>query len=151
MNHFIKSGSNWNPYTKKEFDEKTIRNISIFINYFRLNKNHNYKWMNIHQAYTDASYAMEKMGFYNNCEWFLEFNAKQIRNIIRLFKLISFNIYNHNEYFNNLDEDNIYYDFSRNIINLFSNGNINFLLCCNFILEFHNDKYLLFSYFQLLN
>jgi len=144
LNHFIKSGSNWNPYTKKEFDSKTLRNLSIFIDYFHLNKSHHYKWTSIHQAYTDASYALEKMGFYNNCEWFLEFNPKQIKNIIRLFKLISFNIYNSNEFFNNIDDDNIHFDFVKNIINLFNNGNINFLLCCNFMKAlsvYNNDFY----------
>jgi hypothetical protein len=144
LNHFIKSGSNWNPYTKLEFDYKTIRNLSIFIKYFNLNKSQDYQWTSIRQAYTDASYALEKMGFYNNCEWFLQLNPKQIKNIIRLFKLISFNIYNYNEFFNNLDENNIYFDFSKNIIHLFSNGNVNFLLCCNFMKAlsvYNNDFY----------
>lgn len=133
LNHFIQSGSNWNPYTKREFDYKTIRNISIFIQYFRLNKDYSYNWSSLHQAFTDASYIVEKLGFYNNCEWFLQFTPKQIKNIIRLFKLISYNIYNHDEFFNNMNEDDIYFDFARNIIKLFKNGNINFLLCCNFM------------------
>ena len=88
-------------------------------------------------------------------QWFLKLSKIQIRNIIRLFRVISLrnNNNNHEEYFrdllllifdNNNNEDEIYYSFARNIIKIFENGDSNFLLCCNFMKSvgvYSNDFY----------
>jgi hypothetical protein len=150
--YFIENkGNNWNPYTKKEFDEKIIRNLKIFINYFILTNDSIqdiYKWNTIIQAYTDVSQSIEKIGFYTNTEWFLKLTTKDIKNIIRLFKLLSVYIEENNNYFDisNINENTIFYDFARESIKLFDDGNNNFLLCCNYMkslamysLDFYNN------------
>lgn len=131
--YFIENkGNNWNPYTKKEFDKTILKNLKLFIKYNNLNNNYNNNWNSVLQAYTDVSQALEKIGFYNNTEWFLKLTSRQIKNIIRLYKIMSNNDEN---YFNNNDikDDTIFYDFAREIIKLFEDGNSHFLLCCNFI------------------
>ena len=143
----VEKGNNWNPYTKKQFEPNIIRNLNIFINYFNLvdNKNNDkYNWKTINQAYTDVSQSLEKIGFYNNTEWFLKITSKQIKNIIRLFKIISANNEDNNNYFNDINDNTIFFDFAREIIKLFENGNLQFLLCCNFMKAlsmYNNDFY----------
>ena len=47
-------------------------------------------------------------------------------------------------YFNNIDDNNIFYDFAKEIIRLFEDGNSNFLACCIFmkaISVYSNDFY----------
>lgn len=143
--YFIEEkNNNWNPYTKKPFNYKTIRNLKIFVNYFKLINNNNYSWTTISQAFTDVVQIIEKLGFYTNMEWFLKLTPKQIKNIIRLFKVISSSI--DNNYFKG-DFNNdllLYYDFATEIIKLFENGNTKFLLCCNFMKAlsiYSNDFY----------
>ncbi len=143
--YFIRTNGNWNPYTKKTIIPKIIINLDNFINYFKLNRVYNNnQWKTLEQAFTDVSQVIEKIGFYTNTQWFIKLNTKQIRNIIRLFKIISIrnnNNNNFNEFFNDMiinineTEDNhqIYYYFAKEIIRLFEDGNSNFLLCCNFM------------------
>jgi len=131
--YFIdKKGNNWNPYTKKEIEPKIIRNLKIFIQLNKLDNNPNNKWTSVIQAFTDVSQSLEKIGFYNNTEWFLKLTSRQIKNIIRLYKIMSNNDEN---YFkeDDIKEETIFYDFAREIINLFEDGNSHFLLCCNFM------------------
>ena len=140
FNYFISTNSNWNPYTKTQLSFKIIRNLNIFINYFNLNIKINNIWTSINQAYTDVSQSLEKLGFYNNTEWFLKLTSRQIKNIIKFFKLISRN----NDYFLNITEETIFYDFAKDTIRLFENGNSNFLLCCNYMKSlgvYSNDFY----------
>jgi len=73
-----------------------------------------------------------KIGFYNNPMWLLKLTSKQIRGIIKTFKLATRDNTG-NDYFNDITDNNIFYDFARDIIKLFENGNDNFMLCCNFI------------------
>lgn len=143
--YFIRTNGNWNPYTKKTIIPKIIINLDNFIDYFKLNRVYNNnQWKTLEQAFTDVSQVIEKIGFYTNTQWFIKLNTKQIRNIIRLFKIISIrnnNNNNFNEFFNDMiinineTEDNhqIYYYFAKEIIRLFEDGNSNFLLCCNFM------------------
>jgi hypothetical protein len=143
--YFIEKKENsWNPYTKKDFESYILRNLKMFIKYNNLliiTKNN--KWTSNIQAYTDVSQSLEKMGFYNNTEWFLKLTTVQIKNIIRLYKIMSDNddIY-FNE--NNIKEDNIFFDFAKEIIKLFEDGNSHFILCCNFMKSlsmYSNDFY----------
>jgi len=141
----ITKGNNWNPYTKKPFEDNIIRNLNIFIDYFKLvNKNNEkYKWDTVVQAFIDVSQSLEKIGFYNNTDWFLKLTSKQIKNIIRLYKIITINNEN-NDYFTEINDNTIFFDFAREIIKLFENGNSNFLLCCNFMKAlsiYSNDFY----------
>jgi hypothetical protein len=131
--YFISTNGNWNPYTKHEINPRIIRNLFIYINYYNLETNYNNEWTTVNQAYTDVSQSIEKIGFYTNTEWFLKLTSKQIKNIIRLFKIISQNI--SNDYFTNLlnDETSIFFDFAKETIRLFENGNSSFLLCCNYM------------------
>lgn len=153
--YFIRTNGNWNPYTKKTIIPNIIINLDKFIDYFKLNRTYNNEWKTLEQAYTDVSIIIEKVGFYTNTQWFLKLTVKQIKNIIRLFRIISYrnNRININDYFNdfiiiiNEDESNnmqIYYYFAREIIKLFNEGNSNFLLCCNFMKAigvYSNDFY----------
>ena len=155
--YFIRTNGCWNPYTKKIIEPKIINNLEIFIDYFKINKNNNNSWKTLEQAFTDVSLIIQKVGFYTNMQWFLKLSKIQIRNIIRLFRVISLrnNNNNHEEYFRDLlllifdndndnNEDEIYYSFARNIIKIFENGDSNFLLCCNFMKSvgvYSNDFY----------
>ena len=136
--------NNWNPYTKKEFEPNIKYKLKLFIKYNKLiSKNDNNNWTSVIQAYTDVSQSLEKIGFYNNTEWFLKLTTKQIKNIIRLYKIISVN---DDMYFKeeNIHENNIFFDFAREIIKLFEDGNSHFILCCNFIKAlsiYSNDFY----------
>jgi virulence-associated protein VapD len=136
LKYFIDTNGGWNPYTKQELSETTIRNLNYFIKYFKLNKKNKlnkYEWSSIHQAFTDVSQIIEKIGFYNDTKWLLKLTSNQIKNIIKTFKLVS-REYNGNEnYYINITDNNIFYDFARETIKLFENGNDNFVLCCNFI------------------
>ena len=150
--YFIRTNGNWNPYTKKTIIPNIIINLDNFIDYFKLNRVYNSnQWKTLEQAFTDVSQVIEKIGFYTNTQWFIKLNAKQIINIIRLFKIISIRN-NNNEFFNDMiininetdDNHEIYYYFAKEIIRLFEDGNSNFLLCCNFMKAigvYSNDFY----------
>jgi len=125
--------NNWNPYTKREFESTIIKKLKIFIELNKLiNNNNNNKWTSIIQAYTDVSQSLEKIGFYNNTDWFLKLTSRQIKNIIRFYKILS---NNDDTYFKieDINEETIFFDFAREIIKLFEDGNGHFLLCCNFM------------------
>lgn len=138
--YFILTNGNWNPYTKQPLNNKIIRNLIMYIDYYNLEIKKENKWTTLNQAYTDVSQSLEKIGFYTNTEWFLKLTVKQIKNIIRIFKLIT----EENNYFNDINENNISYEFAKNIIDLFEDGNSKFLFCCNFMKSlgmFSNDFY----------
>ena len=136
LKYFIDTNGGWNPYTKQEFSESTIKNLNYFIKYFKLNNKkslNKYEWNSIHQAFTDVSQIIEKIGFYNDTRWLLKLTSKQIKNIIKTFKLVSREYEGIENYFVDITDNNIFYDFAREIIKLFENGNDRFILCCNFI------------------
>ena len=136
LKYFIDTNGGWNPYTKQEFPETTIKNLNYFIKYFKLNKKNTlnkYEWSSIHQAFTDVSQIIEKIGFYNDTKWLLKLTSNQIKNIIKTFKLVSREYQGIENYYLNITDNNIFYDFARETIKLFENGNDNFILCCNFI------------------
>jgi len=136
LKYFIETNGNWNPYTKQEIPNNIIRNLNYFIKINKLNKNNNkinkYEWSSIPQAFTDVSKIMEKIGFYNDVKWFLKFTSNQIKNIIKTYKIITRECENNN-FFNNINDNTIFYDFAREIILLFEKGNDNFNLCCYFV------------------
>jgi hypothetical protein len=136
LKYFIDTNGGWNPYTKQELPETTIKNLNYFIKYFKLNKKNTlnkYEWSSIHQAFTDVSQIIEKIGFYNDTKWLLKLTSNQIKNIIKTFKLVSREYQGIENYYLNITDNNIFYDFARETIKLFENGNDNFILCCNFI------------------
>jgi len=138
--YFIAKNGNWNPYTKNLISYHIINKLTLYINYFKLELINENKWTTLNQAYTDVSQLIEKIGFYTNTDWFLKLTSKQIKNIIKIFKLISKN----NNYFNDINEENIFYDFAKEIMNLFEDGNSKFFLCCNFMKSlglYSNDFY----------
>jgi virulence-associated protein VapD len=144
LKYFLETNGNWNPYTKKPINEEVIKNLDIFIkinNLIHKNKNDRYNWLSVNQAFTDVSQILERMGFYNNSEWFIKLSPKQIKNIIHLFNVMSAT---NQTYFNNMDDNNLFYDFAKEIIRLFEDGNSNFLDCCIFmkaISVYSNDFY----------
>jgi len=134
LKYFLDTNGNWNPYTKKEISNEIINKLDLFIKYNKLihkNRNDRFNWLSVNQAFTDVSQIIEKMGFYNNSEWFIKLSPKQIKNTIHLFNVMSSS--NNEAYFINIDDNNIYYDFAKEIIRLFENGNSNFLSCCIFM------------------
>ena len=136
LKYFIDTNGGWNPYTKQEFPETTIKNLNYFIKYFKLNKKNTlnkYEWSSIHQAFTDVSQIIEKIGFYNDTKWLLKLTSNQIKNIIKTFKLVSSEYQGIENFYIDITDNNIFYDFARETIKLFENGNDNFVLCCNFI------------------
>ena len=142
LKYFLETNGNWNPYTKKPINAEIIKKLDLFIKINNLiNRNDRFNWLSVNQAFTDVSQILEKMGFYNNSEWFLKISAKQIKNIIHLFNVMSST---NNNYFNNIDDNNIFFDFAKEIIKLFEDGNSNFLSCCIFmkaISVYSNDFY----------
>lgn len=144
MKYFLDTNGNWNPYTKKEIKPEIIKKLDLFIKINELihkNRNDRFNWLSVNQAYTDVSQIIEKMGFYNDSEWFMKLSPKQIKNIINIFKVMSSTDHG---YFMNIDDNNIYYDFAKDIIRLFEDGNSNFLSCCIFmksIAIYSNDFY----------
>jgi virulence-associated protein VapD len=147
--YFMRTNGYWNPYTKNMIDIKLIRVLDYYIDYFKLNIINDRRWNTIEQAFTDVAIAIEKVGFYTNTQWYLKLTTKHIKNIIRLFKIISTHSNNQqpNDYFNDLidiNNDNIFYNFAIETIRLFENGDSNFLLCCNFMKAigvYSNDFY----------
>jgi len=147
--YFIRTNGNWNPYTKNMIDMKIIRKLDYYIDYFGLNQITDRRWKTVEQAFTDVAIAVEKVGFYTNTQWYLKLTSKNIKNIIRLFKIISnhLNVTSTNDYFIDLidiNDDNIFYNFAKETIRLFENGDSNFLLCCNYmkaISVYSNDFY----------
>jgi virulence-associated protein VapD len=136
LKYFINTNGLWNPYTKKEFEPSLLNHLNYFINKFKLQKKkvlNKYEWDSVQQAFTDVSQIIEKIGFYNDPRWLLKMTSKQIKGTIKTFKLVSRENAGNENYFNNITDNNIFYDFSREIIKLFENGNDNFILCCNFI------------------
>lgn len=136
LKYFIDTNGKWNPYTKQEIPDNIVKNLNIYIEYFKLNphkKINRFEWSSTHQAYTDVSQIIEKIGFYNDTRWFLKLTSIQIKDVIKTFKVVSRNNEEAAEYFINITDNNIFYDFAREIIRLFENGNERFMLCCNFI------------------
>jgi len=146
LKYFIETNGSWNPYTKKEFPSYLIKHLIFFINKHKLqNKKpkNKYEWNSVQQAFTDVSQIIEKIGFYNDPKWLLKLTSRQIKGIIKTFKLAARNNSANENYFNNITDNNIFYDFAREIIKLFENGNDNFVLCCNFIksIALYNDDF----------
>lgn len=146
LKYFIDTNGPWNPYTKQEFKPELVRNLIYFISRNKINKKksiNKYEWNTIQQAFTDVSQIIEKIGFYNDPSWLLKLTSKQIRNIIKTFKLVSRENNESEKYFVNINDNTIFYDFAREIIKIFENGNDNFILCCNFIksIALYSDDY----------
>jgi hypothetical protein len=146
LKYFIDTNGEWNPYTKQEFKPEIIRNLNYFIKKNKINKKksvNKYEWNTIQQAFTDVSQIIEKIGFYNDPRWLLKLTSKQIRSIIKTFKLVSRENNESEKYFININDNTIFYDFAREVIKIFENGNDNFILCCNFIksIALYSDDY----------
>jgi hypothetical protein len=131
--------NNKNPYTnniiKKNIIDKLYKQIGK--NNIELIKNSEYIWENINQAYTDVVYYMEKIGFYNNILWFIELKYIDIFNIILYYNELSsredINVLYFETILDVLNENNFHYEFAKETINLFKDGNNHFILCCNYI------------------
>lgn len=131
--------NNRNPYTNNVIKNSVINKLNKKIkeNNIELINNIEYIWDNITQAYTDVVYYMEKIGFYNNILWFIELTYIDIINIILNYNELSsrenIEIAFFETILDDISDDNYHYEFVKEIINLFKNGNDHFILCCNFI------------------
>jgi hypothetical protein len=131
--------NNKNPYTNNTIKQCVINKLNYIIKKKNLTiiNNQEYIWDNINLAYTDVVYYMEKIGFYNNILWFTELNYIDILNCILHYTDLCTkdsldNIY-FEEIIDNLTDENFHYEFAKEIINLFKDGNNHFILCCNFV------------------
>ena len=141
--YYITNYNKYNPYTKEELSKLIINKLDTFIYINKLNINEieeKYKQNTIIQCYTKVSQLIEKIGFYNNVEWFLKFKLYDVKLIAKSFHYISFDIHDHIYYINNI---NTIKDFCNEIILLFEDGNSQFLLCCMFIkaLALYSDDF----------
>jgi len=135
--------NNLHPYTKNNINNSIIQKLKLFIYYNNLKtKSNNYhieeNWNTPEQAYTDVVHYMEKIGFYNNILWFNELTFGNIIHIIHVYQDLTENIDISYKFFDNniidtMDNNNYQFKFSKEIINLFINGNDHFILCCNFV------------------
>ena len=146
LKYYLISNEPLNPYNKNVISINIINRLNLFIkiNYLDINNIiKKYKYTTINQAFTKVSSVIEKIGFYNNVQWFLKLSNKDILSIINSYKVLTANIQNGNNYFNNIDVDNIKLDFCNEIIRLFEEGNNRFLLCCYFIkaLALYSDDF----------
>lgn len=139
LKYYLLNIDNKNPFNNQLITKDIIYKLDLFIKIVKLDINiiiNNYKINNIIQAFTEVSKCIEKMGFYNNVEWFLKLSTEDIRAIILTYQFITSNIISHDEYIYFMDIDyvnNLKIDFCREIIKLFNDYNNNFLLCCYFI------------------
>jgi len=141
--YYINNYDRINPYTKKELSELILNKINTFIHINNLDINEietKYKQHTIMQCYTKVSQLLEKIGFYNNVEWFLKIKLEDIHLIIRTFHYISIDIPEHRYYMKRISDIK---EFCDEIIKLFENGTDNFLLCCMFIksLALYSDDF----------
>lgn len=137
LKHYLLNYGNTNPYTKEIIPNDVIDKLDKFIYYNGLDLNiikEKYKATSIIQLYTEVSQLIEKIGFYNDVQWFLKINNySKIKKIIKSFHIISNDIPESKKYFINIKEENFDFDFCNEIIKLFKEGDTHFLLCCFFI------------------
>lgn len=136
--YYLRS-NNKNPYTNNTIKQCVINKLNYIIKKKNLTiiNNQEYIWDNINLAYTDVVYYMEKIGFYNNIIWFTELTYIDILNCILHYTDLCTKDSLDNIYFekilDNLTDENFHYEFAKEIINLFKDGNNHFILCCNFV------------------
>jgi len=146
FDYFLRNNGKWNPYNKKPISENIVMNLDEFIKRYNLKRKMcGYDWQTNTQAYTDVSQIMEKNGFYNDIKWFEKINYRMCSKIINIYRDISPG----SEYFNidfKLSKTNFVFDFCKEVIRLFENGEEHYLLCCNLfkalalnIEEFYNN------------
>lgn len=146
LKYFITLNEPLNPYNKNIISDDIINKLNLFIKINNLNINtiiKKYKFYTINQAFTNVSSVIEKIGFYNNVQWFLKLTDNDIFSIINSFHILTFNIPYSTNYFKNIDINNLKIDFCNEIIKLFNDGNNKFLLCCYFIksLALYSDDF----------
>lgn len=137
LKYYLLNYGNSNPFTKEIISQDIIDKLDKFIYYNNLDLNtikDKYKASSIIQSFTEVSQLIEKIGFYNDVNWFLKINNYyKIKKIIKSFHIISSDISESKNYFINITDENISFDFCNDIINLFKEGDSHFLLCCFFI------------------
>ena len=125
----------YNPYNREQLSNYTINSLRNFIKYHNLKiKVFEYRWETNMHAFTDLAIEIERRGFYNNPLWFNELTNIEFLKIIKYFKMFSNDIPENANYFNNITEDTLIFDFCKDAIKLFKECNEElYILCCNFI------------------
>jgi hypothetical protein len=127
----------YNPYTREVFSSSILYKIELLIWYNQLEKknvNDEYQWETELQAFTDLSIEIERCGFYNSPDWFMEMNTNSLLKVIKLFKDFSADISESFDYFVNYNKETFKFDFCKEGIKLFKECNEDkFILCCNFM------------------
>lgn len=136
LDFFIKTQAEWNPFTREPFPNYLIHWLNIFIQYNQLKKKNSDEicWLSPTHAYTEVSQLFEKMGFYNNVVWFYPLTFGICEKIITIYRDVTCNL--NREYFPvsfTLNRETFVYDFCKEIIRLFQDGNDHFILCCHFV------------------
>lgn len=125
----------YNPYNREPLSNYIINSLNNFIKYHNLTiREFEYKWETNMHAFTDLAIEIERRGFYNNPAWFNELTNVDFLKIIKYFKLFSNDIPENANYFNNITQDTLIFDFCKDSIKLFKECNEElYILCCNFI------------------
>lgn len=147
INNKNENGSSWNPYTRENIPLYIIKNLQFYMKYKNIKSklDTKYIWNTPLHAYTDVSLYIDKIGFFTNVKWFISFNLSKVLSIIDFYQSISKdiedNIYFKNDFKSSLNNDNFIFEFSKETIKLFENGNDHYLLCCNYMKSLAYNSY----------
>lgn len=140
LEYFVKNCYNekvapYNPYTREKLSEHVLWKLKIFIKkndvVLRVRE---YKWESNIRAFTDLSITIERIGFYNNPEWFNKMKTTDILKTIKYFKDFSSNIRESDKFFCDINASTVVFDFCREAIKMFDECNNDlYVLCCNFV------------------
>lgn len=138
LEYFIRHNGNWNPYTKDEIPLYIINQLYLLIQYnkLQLKQKEEFKWQTKRHAFTEVAQIMEKAGFYTDVSWFEKITYNICKNIVSLYRDLCTDLEDGNTYFSTsfeLNRDTFEYDFCKEIIELFTDADNHYLLCCNFM------------------
>jgi len=136
--YFIRTNGNWNPYTKEALPDYVVNRLHILMKYNNLKKKYDdeFHWATSIQAFTDVSQLMEKKGFYNNVEWFNKLTFHICKKVIKVYRDLSEGTSESGVFFPRgfeISESNYVFEFCKEVIRLFKEGDDHYLLCCNFM------------------
>lgn len=136
--YFVRTNGSWNPYTKADIPDYVINQLYILMQYNNLcqKSDDEFQWLTPLHAYTSVSQVMERAGFHTDVEWFNKITYKICENIIKSYRELCEDLDNGNVYFSReieLKKNTYVYTFCKEAINLFTDSDNHYLLCCNFM------------------
>jgi hypothetical protein len=138
LEYFVRDNGNWNPYTREEIPSYIINQLYLLIQYNKLQtkQKEQFKWQTKRHAFTEVAHIMEKAGFYTDVTWFEKLTYNICKNVISLYRDLCTDLEEGNIYFSThfeLNRDTYEYDFCKATIELFTDADNHYLLCCNFM------------------